>query len=491
MKYNRLSLQFRIFIAMLFIVFIASLFIVLVTVFQYTQQANDYHIKRLNRKESAIKRDIQHTLRNTTWFVNTKNLKYIFRDEIYIISNIHGMELNLYDFDGNLIKSSRVHLVRGKQGLEQKLPRKIVEALHHNIPGHHIVKEVENDTVKYKISYSYIHDPKGNPIAILAIPYIQESRFFQNELEEFLHRLLFVFLLVFITAVVIAYLLSRYISGSIKEVAEKIQETRLAEKNEKISIDKGSKEIFHLVDAYNEMIDKLDESARKLARSEREYAWREMAKQVAHEIKNPLTPMRLSIQNLERKINRGETPDPNEIKELTTSLIQQIDLMSAIASAFSDFAKMPKARTERLDITEVVRSTVELFPEPYIRFHAGESIEMEMDKSQLIRIVNNLITNSLQSLENRDNPLVEVRITYEKPFAVISVADNGKGIPDEIKDKIFEPKFTTKSKGMGLGLAMVKNIVESYGGTITFESTEGKGSVFTIRFHTGYATHNS
>ena len=260
-----------------------------------------------------------------------------------------------------------------------------------------------------------------------------------------------------------------------------MQQTRLNERNEKIILDSPSSEIEILVEAYNNMIDQLEESAAKLAKSEREQAWREMAKQVAHEIKNPLTPMRLTVQNFERKFNPDDENIKEKLAEYSKTLIQQIDVMSSIASAFSDFAKMPSQKKEKIDVVKVVKLALEIFGEKYIKYSTEEEeLFANLDKTQLIRIVTNLVKNGIQASENEENPLIEVKVVSEKDNVKITVADNGKGISDDVKDLIFEPKFTTKSSGMGLGLPMIKNIIEAYEGSISFSSKIGVGTVFTV-----------
>ena len=229
------------------------------------------------------------------------------------------------------------------------------------------------------------------------------------------------------------------------------------------------------------MIDELQESAVKLAQSEREQAWREMAKQVAHEIKNPLTPMRLSVQSFERKFNPADPNSKEKLAEYSQTLIQQIDVMSSIASAFSDFAKMPTQKREKLDVVDVVKLAIDIFNEDFIQFFTNEeSIYANLDKTQLIRILTNLVKNATQAVEKIENPLIEVKVLSEGNAIKIVVSDNGKGIKEEDKELVFEPKFTTKSSGMGLGLPMIKNIIEAYGGTISFTSKEGVGTVFTV-----------
>ena len=278
-----------------------------------------------------------------------------------------------------------------------------------------------------------------------------------------------------------AYFISEYITRSIKTVSDKINQTTFEKRNEKILLEDASSEIYNLVNAYNSMVDELSESAAKLAKSEREHAWREMAKQVAHEIKNPLTPMRLTVQSFEQ---RFDPADPNikvKVHEFCKSLIQQVDTMSSIASAFSSFAEMPKQRREELNVVEVVKLALDIFNEDYIHyFYDQEKLIAKLDKTQLIRVVTNLVKNAIQSIEEVENPKIEVRVKEDNGAITITVADNGKGIAVEDKNRIFEPKFTTKSSGMGLGLAMVKSIVEAYNGEISFISEINKGTVFTV-----------
>ena len=233
------------------------------------------------------------------------------------------------------------------------------------------------------------------------------------------------------------------------------------------------------------MIEELENSAAQLATSEREAAWREMAKQVAHEIKNPLTPMRLTVQSFQRKFNQNDPNIEERLDEYSKTLIQQIDTMSSIAEAFSNYAKMPAQQDETLNVVKITKLALDIFNEDYIEFHSEEEeIIAKFDRTQLIRVVTNLVKNSIQAIEQAkpEIPLIKVIVSAEDKYVSISICDNGLGISENNKEKVFEPKFTTKSSGMGLGLAMVKNIVETYGGTITLKSEEGEGATFTVRF---------
>jgi two-component system nitrogen regulation sensor histidine kinase NtrY len=285
-----------------------------------------------------------------------------------------------------------------------------------------------------------------------------------------------------IIAFALAYFLSSYITKSLKSISLKMTSTNLNQKNEKIETDDSSREVNLLIEAYNGMVDKLEESAILLAQSEREQAWREMAKQVAHEIKNPLTPMRLTVQSFERKFDANDPEIKQKIKDYSETLIQQIDTMSSVASAFSNFASMPAQQNETLNVVSVIEMTLEIFNENFISFETNDpEIITIMDRTQLIRIITNLVKNAIQAIpDTQQNTQVKIKVEKRDNSLLIQVIDNGNGIEVQNIPRIFEPKFTTKSSGMGLGLGIIKNIIENYKGTITFESEMGKGTTFTV-----------
>ncbi|WP_299015560.1 ATP-binding protein [uncultured Polaribacter sp.] len=464
---------------MLFLVFLASVLILVVTVFQYDEQTKDYNIQRFERKEAITKQIIDLELTNkTTYAVKTENLSRIFKERIFEISSINKLNIAIYDLKGKLLKSSiasafeRINI--------QPLTEDIIRELAQN-SNHRTFKNVEIEDTSYQTSYTYIKDSKFKRIGILELQFTQDNSEIEYELREFISRLSLVYLVMFLIAIAFAYFLSSYITRSIKTISDKMQQTRLNERNEKIILDKASSEIEVLVDAYNNMIDQLEESAAKLARSEREQAWREMAKQVAHEIKNPLTPMRLSVQSFERKFNPEDENVKEKLAEYSQTLIQQIDVMSSIASAFSDFAKMPTQKKEEIEVISVVKLALDIFNEKSVIYQPKEKELLAfLDKTQLIRIVTNLVKNAIQATDKEENPIINVVVLSEKENLKIEVIDNGKGIAEDVKDFIFEPKFTTKSRGMGLGLGMIKNIIEAYEGSISFTSKEGEGTVFTV-----------
>ena len=481
MKIKLLSLRIRIFLAMILLILLASILIAAVTIYQYKEQTDEYNSGRLERKEESVKAAINYWLNSgngNTFALVPKNLPYIFKDKIYEISDIEKLEINIYDLEGNLAKSSYSGFV--KNTIDNVLSDTILNKIATNFQ-HRFIDTNSKDGDNLQSAYSYITDNKFKPIGILNLRYLQDNTAQDKDLEEFLVRMAFVYALMFLLAILLAYFISSYITRNIKAVTDKMRDTRLNKRNEKIILKDASSEIFTLVNAYNNMVDELEKSAVKLAKGEREQAWREMAKQVAHEIKNPLTPMRLTVQSFQRRFDANDPKIQDKINEFSKTLIQQIDTMSSIASAFSSFAQMPTQKREELNVAEVVKHALDIFTEDYISYFPNkEEIIAELDKTQLIRIVTNLVKNPTQALVEIENKKIEVSVTEDNENVIIVVADNGKGILQEDKALVFEPKFTTKSSGMGLGLPMVKNIVEAYNGSITFTSKLNKGTSFNI-----------
>ncbi|RMB63540.1 GHKL domain-containing protein [Dokdonia sinensis] len=478
-KFSRKSLRSNIFTSMLLLVVIAFALIAGVTYFQYKEQIKDYNEDRLERKESSIKKTINFVLRSTSYELKTDKLEYIFRQEIFEIAKVQGENLSIYDLDGNPLISSTETLSSGKvEPMSQEILNKLEKSQEKRY-----VDQRENENISQQFSYSYIDDPRFKPLGILEIQYEDSDAFINKEMREILWRLVAVNIIMVIIAVILAYFLARYITRALKAVENNIKETQLDKRNAKVQTQELPLELLTLVNAYNRMIDELEDSAAQLAQNEREAAWREMAKQVAHEIKNPLTPMRLTVQSFERRFDPEDPEIHSKIREYSNTLIQQIDTMSSIASAFSNFADMPAQQTEILNVPKIVKLSIDIFNERYIDFYCEqEEIMATFDRTQLIRVVTNLVKNAVQATKDIEQPKILVEVAQNSDSVIISVNDNGLGITEENKSKIFEPKFTTKSSGMGLGLAMVKNIVETYGGNITFTASPEDGTTFTVIF---------
>lgn len=478
-KISKLSLRIRIFLSMIVVILISSILLASISIIQFKNEAKTYHQERLERKENAVKEHINFVLSTTTYPLTTKNLPLIFKDKIHELAHIHNIEINIYCLDGRLLKSSKESFSIDKSALP--IPKYIVKLVKFSIEKRYVDIKTING-IKNRSSYTLIKDDKFKPLGILYLPYLEDDGFYDKELSSFLIRLGQFYTFMLIVAFALAYFLSSYITKSLKTISDKLYETSLNQKNEKIVLEASSKEINSLITAYNRMVDELEISAVKLAQSEREEAWREMAKQVAHEIKNPLTPMRLTVQSFQRKFDPDDVNIKQKMKDYSETLIQQIDTMNAVASAFSNFASMPAQQNETLNVVEVVELTLDIFNEEHIVFECEfPEIISKIDRTQLIRIITNLVKNAIQSIpEQQENKTVKVTVKKEDNHVLISVVDNGIGIKSEDQYRIFEPKFTTKSSGMGLGLGIIKNIIENYKGTITFKSEYGHGTEFTV-----------
>lgn len=478
-KIKRVSLRIRIFLSMILLTLIASVLMASISIFQFKKEAKDYHRERLERKESAIKEHINYILANTTYPLNADNLKNIFRDKIHELADIHSLQINIYSLDGKLLQTSKASF--SIDSSVPPVPPYILRLVQSSMEKRYVdIKSVEGK--KYRSSFSQIKDLKFKPLGILNLPYIEDDGFYERELKNFLLRLGQVYAFMLIIAFALAYFLSSYITKSLKSISDKITVTSLNQKNEKIEFEDSSREISLLIKAYNGMVEKLEESARKLAQSEREQAWREMAKQVAHEIKNPLTPMRLTVQSFQRKFDPQDPDIHQKMKDYSNILIQQIDTMTSVASAFSNFASMPAQQNETINVVDIIELAIDIFNEDYIHFHSDrDQIITTMDRTQLIRVITNLVKNAIQAIPpDQKEKLIEVSVQTDDEAVIIKVKDNGTGIEDKNTESIFEPKFTTKTSGMGLGLGIIKNIIENYKGTITFETQPGKGTTFRV-----------
>ena len=397
-------------------------------------------------------------------------------------SKVFFSDINLYDLRGNLLASSRPQIFQ-QQLISTKMNAEAYRTLTYDRKLLFIHTETIGDQDYYS-AYVPFRNAENNVVAYLNLPYFARQNELQDEISVFLNAFLNLYVLLIAIAIFIAILISRYVTRPLQIIRDKMSRLSLGGSNEKIAWSRND-EIGTLIAEYNRMIDELSRSAELLAKSERESAWREMAKQVAHEIKNPLTPMKLSVQHLQKAWDEKTDNWDERLLRFTQTIIEHIDTLSAIASEFSDFAKMPQKKEEKLDLSVAIRKSLDLFsdienisfsyksfPEPPYYVYA--------DKNQLIRVFNNLIQNAVQAIGHDKDGSIQINLEREGSEYRINIADNGPGIPEDMVDKIFSPSFTTKSSGMGLGLALVKSIILEAGGSIHFESSADTGTVFTI-----------
>lgn len=399
------------------------------------------------------------------------------------ISDSHNVDINFYNTKGSLQISTQPYIYNKHLLSEQMHPNAFFE-LHHNKSIRFIQSE-QVGLFTYLSIYVPLLDSKGNAYAYLNIPYLNSHTELTQEIAGFLATLINLNAFIFLIAGAIAFLLTNRITNSFTLIAEKMQQLNLSQINEVISWNRND-EIGVLVAEYNKMVHQLAISAAALAQSEREGAWREMARQVAHEIKNPLTPMKLSIQYLQKAIQEDSENVKQLSKKMAETLIEQIDQLSKIAGDFSQFANIGQSNFELFDINEVLRSLVNLY-EAYpnvsiLKQSANQAIMIRSDKQQINRLFTNLIKNAIEAGESKPNGvIIQINVQLEITTVLIEVIDNAGGIPAQMVEHIFQPNFTTKSSGTGLGLAICKGIVEKVKGSIWFETKAGEGTQFNIK----------
>jgi nitrogen fixation/metabolism regulation signal transduction histidine kinase len=320
----------------------------------------------------------------------------------------------------------------------------------------------------------------------LNLPYdfAGNSNLQSQDVAEFLGTLFNVYVIFLMLAALVAFALAKSVTRPLSIIGDKLRKIQVGGKNEKIDWKSRDEDITEFINRFNLMIEQLEASSRELARTQRESAWREMAKQVAHEIKNPLTPMKLQIQMLERASDKDPEMARDMIKKISKSLIGQIDILSNIASEFSSFAKLPAPKNEVFVLNRLLEDVCNLYTsEENMQLDLilpEEELSVFADPEQITRVLNNLIKNAIQSIPDNQSGKIDISLYKSTSFAVIQVSDNGVGIPEDRKDSIFSPYFTTKSSGTGIGLTMSKGIIESAKGQMYFTSEEAKGSIFYV-----------
>ena len=479
MKWFYSSLKNRFYISILALVVFSLVVIGTTTFYFFKSQNTQYHLKRIQRKERTVTSSLQYFLNDlkpsqVNEFI-TKDFDYKVRE----ISDVNSLPIIIYNLSGELLINTNDTIFQEKFS-SISLPKNVLKKLN-NEPIGRIVEPNLNGDIN---SFSYAVNKMNQRMVIINIPYHTSNFSNKTELWGFLKRLLTIFFLLFLGAGVLAYFLSTYITKSLAAVSQKIKSVEIGDNNDRLNW-KNNDEIGVLVTAYNDMLNKLEISKEQLAQNERQNAWREMAKQVAHEIKNPLTPMKLSVQHLSRSLLLAEKSDERTLKDFQSKMVQQINVLSEIADEFSNYAELPKGNMKQLDLLKILQKTINLFKhESQVDFKINQnnisSFTILGDENQLIRVFNNLIQNSLQAMNNKG--LIEINFITTRTNLVVHFMDNGPGIPLAIHQKIFEPKFTTKSKGKGLGLALVWQIISNHNAKISI-SNNSQGAHFIISFN--------
>lgn len=399
------------------------------------------------------------------------------------LSDRYFTDIIIYDNKG-FVKSSSRSKIFDKELVSEQINADCFYRLEVNKKTF-VFNEENIGTYKYLSAYTPIRNYDNKSVAIINMPYYTKQDDIVKKTSNVIIAFSNVYIVITIITLFLAYVVTSYITKPLQIIANKFRKVKIGDTNAKIEWHRDD-EIGKLIEEYNRMIDELAKNAEILARTEREGAWQQMAKQVAHEIKNPLTPIKLSTQLL-MKAWEEDSPDKEErLKKFAETLITQIDTLSTIASEFSDFAQMPKPIIEKIDIIPIIQQSVEIFKgqknRSIILNNKYSKCFVYADSNHMLRVFNNIIKNALQSIPTYKKGVVEIEIIADtdKEKCLISVKDNGMGIPKEKQSKIFSPEFTTKTTGMGLGLAMCKNIIIETNGRIWFETAENVGTTFFI-----------
>ena len=476
---NRVLYKTRIQFSMVAAVVITLLITGLITYYnisqQYREQQEETVLDKINKISSGFNKQV---VKNDI-LAGSEQAELAFNT----YADVNGADLNLFDLEGKLIHSTQPKIY--ENGLIARKMNSLSYFYLNRLQKSEYINTEQIGDLSFIAAYVPLKNSKNEPIAYLGLPYFSNERDYEDRIGLFLNALINVYTLVFVAIGFFAVFVANRITAPLTMVQKSLSETKIGRKNEPI-LWKRNDEIGNLIKEYNTMIAALEESTQKLARSERENAWREMAKQVAHEIKNPLTPLKLGVQLLDKSWKEKDPKFDAKFEKFSKSFIEQIDSLSRIASEFSNFAKMPEIILENVDLKGIVVQSLELYRQSdhtTIKFNDNCDREafVKADSDQLLRCFNNLIKNAIEARQDKVQSMIDIVMYCKGDQAHVEIRDNGSGIPEALGQSIFTPNFTTKSSGTGLGLAFVKQAIENINGSISFNTIPGNGTTFFIR----------
>lgn len=478
-RYRGYSLRNRIFWGFVAICLLSVVSSTLVSYLQLKNNATEQSRTDQQRKSDALMASLDYAVSHEQ--IQSEDLPEVLSNKIFEISDINKADVIIYDLKGRYlisnkqpeqitVKSLPISLINDVLGTDKRLDINTYDAaLEANVVSSYMV--LKNNTLE--------------PIGIVHFPYYHSDSSYFRVFDSYVRKIVLVNLLLIAISIYISLHISRHLTNTLTKFSELINRLTLFDKDMKPIRYYKNDELSSLVKSYNKMILQIQDQKERLSFTEKEQAWREMAKQVAHEVKNPLTPMKLTIQNFKRKFDPNDPDITERVHRMSDSVVEQIDLIATVASAFSQFAQLPEKHNEIFNLNKEIASIVRIFNDDNIFVHSNrEDIQIMMDKIYLNRIITNLITNARQATASGRESIINVDIEQVQKRVTISVEDNGVGIAEDMYDRIFEPNFTSKSSGMGLGLTMVRKMVEEYKGDISVKSELGKGTKFTITLPT-------
>jgi len=478
-------LNFRARLQLFFMIALSSiLFTTAIIIMYYAEKNSTLTLENeLNEKAHSVLIELQHKLsdHNSLEDVDNEQLEKLLQK----FSLVFFSDINIYDTKGKIIASSRPQIFEEGFLSEMINPRAFEEIFVDNLLYYNCTERIGE--LEYFSTYIPLMLTSGEPAGIINLPYFARQKEQRRSFRLLLFTFINLFVILGIIGTIIAIFYSRLLTKPLTELQRNIANIRIDMKNAKIEWN-SEDEIGQLISEYNRMVDKLEASADILKRSEREIAWREVARQIAHEIKNPLTPMKLNIQYLEKSYGENDDKFGEKLKDISLTLIQQIETLDKVAEMFSDMAKSNLKNFTEINLLAAIKISTKLLDNTNnITFEIiNESDQTDFlikgINKDITQIFNNLLKNSVEAIGNSENGRVIIKVSSGEAFYEVKVIDNGNGIPANRKDMIFTPYFTTRSKGTGLGLAIVKTIITDMGGNIKLESTDKNGTIFLLKF---------
>ena len=419
------------------------------------------------------------------------NMTELARTMDYLANEIHS-DINLWSSQGHLIRSTKQELF-SKFTLSSRMNSDVYYRIAFGEQSKVFNKE-RIGNLKYYSLYSAIYSEDGNLLAILNVPYFNKDTQLTSSVTPIVAAILNVLILLMIFSIFFARMLSLRVTRPLEDISYKMKYIDVIGTPQYIEY-KEDNELGTLVASYNKMVESLSESTKQIARNEREKAWSDMARQIAHEIKNPLTPMKLSIQRLIKlKSNNPEAFD-NKFDAISEGLLEQIDILSNTASEFSSYAKFYVEDNGEFNLYSLLKEQSAFFDNREnlrIAFTSDSEVcPVYARKGQIIRVVVNLITNAIQALDKlNEKGFIKISLSTQSNDYLVMVEDSGDGVDQENLEKLFTPNFTTKSSGNGLGLAISKSIIEQSGGKIWHQKSELGGACFAFTLPKIHSSHN-
>jgi two-component system nitrogen regulation sensor histidine kinase NtrY len=481
---NILNFRQKLQLSFIGILLFSFILIGIVVAYLTVNQFHTKHYENIREKLNSVYVELDNRLSSEKQIVSDlQNNNYSSLNELLIkLSNTFNTDINLYDLSGLLVATSRPEIF--SRNLSSRRINNIAYINLRDLTKSEYIQKEMIGSLEYVSAYVPFFGSDNRVLAYLNLPYFRMQSVLAREISNLIVAIINFTLLLIVITMSLAVFMSGRLTSPLTMLGEGLASVGVGKKSEHL-VYRGSDEIGELVKQYNTMVDEIEESTHKLANSEREYAWREMAKQIAHEIKNPLTPMKLNVQQLFKSWNDKAPGFDKLLEKFTRNQIEYIDNLSSIATAFSSFAKMPGNNPVEINLLDQIKTTLELFKNTdnvtfSVNWPNENKVMIFADREHLNSVFANLIKNGIQSIPSERKGIIKINLEIQSNKVVVSISDNGSGIPEDLRRKLFTPNFTTKSSGMGLGLSIAKKFIENANGRIWFESEADKGSVFFV-----------